>query len=601
MTTIINLKDRPDLLDDLTTTDQYNDIVRIDRGSKWGNPFRIGPDGTREVVIENYRQHLYNRLQTGELSVQSLASLDSKTLACWCVPKNCHGHVLAKAAAWATTTLQTTHQTPTQSNSPAPSVPTQTPTPPLKLTYAGIGSRETPPAVLNDMKTISQWLDRQGWHLHSGGAGGADTAFAQGARPEGRDIFLPWASYNHHQSDPRAHTLSPDQQKSALNIAAELHPAWHKCGNTTRQLHARNVAILLGPNLDTPVNAVICWTRGGELRGGTAMGIRIAQAHNIPVLNLATLSAREACQQLQQLKSQSQTLTPTPSKLTHTPTPQDTPQSLTQAWTDHHNTRARYYADSWDTPGYDTLIERTRALATTNQLPQPLKHALSTHDKLITAWQQRLHHIQTHWNQLTNRHNDVSPFYAAAYPNLQARIRNFSNAVNNAHVSQTEKAPYQQQLNTYLNHHHAVSAGLNEMTTLAKLTFTHIHAHTPTKQTAVPVDHPNYDEWKHRLKHADLINTDHPKYSQWQTRAERLIEANQTMLNNPSPDYRTHLNSTTLGARIQRAAAILETTLRTDQHHIHAQKTKQPTTESAAEPFLASLKQTRTKSRSISP
>ena len=32
--------------------DRYD--VRIDRATKWGNPFRISPDGTRETVITRY-------------------------------------------------------------------------------------------------------------------------------------------------------------------------------------------------------------------------------------------------------------------------------------------------------------------------------------------------------------------------------------------------------------------------------------------------------------------------------------------------------------------------------------------------------------------
>ena len=602
MTTIINLNDQANLQQTLQTRNRANDIIRIDCRTPWGNPYTADKNASPEDLTQRYRQHLNGQIKAGAVSLYALANLDGKTLACTdCQPSSCHGEVLAKAAAWAAAKLQTTTQTPTLSTSPAPSAPGQNPSHMPQLTYAGIGSRETPPAVLNDMKTMAQWLARQGWHLHSGGADGADTAFAQGAGANRRDIFLPWSSYNQHQSDPRAQTLSPNRQQSALDMAAALHPAWRKCANTARQLHARNVAILLGPNLDTPVNAVICWTRGGELRGGTAMGIRIAHAHNIPVLNLATLSPREACQQLQQLKSQAQTLTPARSKLTRTPTPQDTPQALAQGWTDHHhNTRTRYNANPWNTPGYDALIERTRALATANQLPQTLRLTLSLHDKLITAWQQRLHNIHTDWNQLAARHNGVSPFYAPGYPNLQARIRNFSNAVNDAHLSQTEKAPYRQQLNTYLNHHHAVTSGLDEMTTLAKLTFTHVHAHTPTQQTTVPVDHPQYGQWKRHAGRADLINPGHPKYSQWQTRAERLIKASQNMLNSRLPDYRAHLDSNTVGARIQRGAAILGTTLRTDQHHVRAQKTKQQPPESASEHIPVSLKQTRTRSRSMS-
>ena len=45
------------------------------------------------------------------------------------------------------------------------------------LTYAGIGARATPGAVLADMTVMAGWLARTGWHLSSGGANGADAAF----------------------------------------------------------------------------------------------------------------------------------------------------------------------------------------------------------------------------------------------------------------------------------------------------------------------------------------------------------------------------------------------------------------------------------------
>ena len=58
------------------------------------------------------------------------------------------------------------------------------------LIYAGIGSRQTPAATLNDMTTMSAWLARNDWHLSSGGAHGADTAFANGAPSDQRSVFL---------------------------------------------------------------------------------------------------------------------------------------------------------------------------------------------------------------------------------------------------------------------------------------------------------------------------------------------------------------------------------------------------------------------------
>ena len=47
------------------------------------------------------------------------------------------------------------------------------------LTYAGIGARTTPPAILENIRYIAAWLARAGWHLHTSGAAGADTVFAR--------------------------------------------------------------------------------------------------------------------------------------------------------------------------------------------------------------------------------------------------------------------------------------------------------------------------------------------------------------------------------------------------------------------------------------
>ena len=161
-------------------------------------------------------------------------------------------------------------------------------------TYAGIGARSTPPEILADMTRIAQWLHRTGWHLNSGGASGADRAFADGASPDARTLFLPRPGYNDH-SGPDCRTLTPGERKSALDHAARLHPAWERCSRGVRALHARNAAIVLGPGLNRPVHAVICWTPRGEILGGTGMTMRMAERAGVPVLNLARYSPRDVC------------------------------------------------------------------------------------------------------------------------------------------------------------------------------------------------------------------------------------------------------------------------------------------------------------------
>lgn len=71
------------------------------RQSKWHNPFRIGPDGTRDEVLARYRAYLLDR---PDLLAQ-IGELRGQTLGCWCAPTGgfqgqllCHGQVLAALA-----------------------------------------------------------------------------------------------------------------------------------------------------------------------------------------------------------------------------------------------------------------------------------------------------------------------------------------------------------------------------------------------------------------------------------------------------------------------------------------------------------------------
>jgi len=74
--------------------------IYIGRGSKWGNPFSIGKDGTREEVIEKYRLHLWEQIKSGEVTKESLHELNGAVLGCFCKPQACHGDVLLKALEW---------------------------------------------------------------------------------------------------------------------------------------------------------------------------------------------------------------------------------------------------------------------------------------------------------------------------------------------------------------------------------------------------------------------------------------------------------------------------------------------------------------------
>jgi hypothetical protein len=71
-------------------------------GSALASPFKITHDGNREQVIQKYRLWLWKRMRQGDETVmRELAAIGPDTaLACWCAPRHCHGHIVAKAAAW---------------------------------------------------------------------------------------------------------------------------------------------------------------------------------------------------------------------------------------------------------------------------------------------------------------------------------------------------------------------------------------------------------------------------------------------------------------------------------------------------------------------
>lgn len=78
--------------------------VRVDRATRWGNPFVIGKDGDRAAVVELYRRYLWEQMnhpQTGASFRESmLTELEGRDLRCWCAPEPCHGDVLIRAIAW---------------------------------------------------------------------------------------------------------------------------------------------------------------------------------------------------------------------------------------------------------------------------------------------------------------------------------------------------------------------------------------------------------------------------------------------------------------------------------------------------------------------
>lgn len=69
--------------------------VRIDRTTKWGNPFPVTDTISRSDVLFRYVFYLRHAIESGELNISELST--AKRLGCWCKPLPCHGDILKKA------------------------------------------------------------------------------------------------------------------------------------------------------------------------------------------------------------------------------------------------------------------------------------------------------------------------------------------------------------------------------------------------------------------------------------------------------------------------------------------------------------------------
>lgn len=82
MTTVVNLRYQ-----------EYD--VDCTRPGYWGNPFRVGRDGTRDQVIAKHRAWF---LSQPAMVLKAKLQLRGKRLGCICHPLSCHCDVLAEVA-----------------------------------------------------------------------------------------------------------------------------------------------------------------------------------------------------------------------------------------------------------------------------------------------------------------------------------------------------------------------------------------------------------------------------------------------------------------------------------------------------------------------
>jgi hypothetical protein len=85
MVEVVNMRNTPDF-------GSRPGDVRIDRRTKWGNPFPMRGEATRNLVCDQYEKWFEEQEHLGRLDINELH--EARRLGCWCKPKRCHGDYL---------------------------------------------------------------------------------------------------------------------------------------------------------------------------------------------------------------------------------------------------------------------------------------------------------------------------------------------------------------------------------------------------------------------------------------------------------------------------------------------------------------------------
>ncbi|MFI5892135.1 DUF4326 domain-containing protein [Actinoplanes sp. NPDC051513] len=76
----------------------HPDAIRVDRSTRWGNPFSIKEYGSRAAAVDAYRE----AFEAGTLAVtveEIRENLAGHDLACWCpLDGPCHADILLRVA-----------------------------------------------------------------------------------------------------------------------------------------------------------------------------------------------------------------------------------------------------------------------------------------------------------------------------------------------------------------------------------------------------------------------------------------------------------------------------------------------------------------------
>lgn len=152
--------------------------------------------------------------------------------------------------------------------------------------YTMVSNREVPLEIMAKMTAIAKQMDALGFTCRVDGAEGASAAVEPVECR--KELMLAWKGFNEKDS---AFTYTMPE---ALEIAKKFHPTFDTAKPAVQTFLARNVRLVMGQTLKSPIMAMVVYTDDGAESGKDRTSktgfaghlIALASALGVPVFNL---------------------------------------------------------------------------------------------------------------------------------------------------------------------------------------------------------------------------------------------------------------------------------------------------------------------------
>lgn len=158
-------------------------------------------------------------------------------------------------------------------------------------------NQDIPESILPMLEALTTKLNELGYTVRIGGNKGIEEFIED--KMQRKEVHLPWRNFNEKESKLTFNT------KQAFILAKQFSPVYDRLPDSVKAFLARNVRLILGNNLKSPLLFLITWSKDGvesakhrtAQTGNVGHVIAMADMLRVPIFNLSKSSSVDRLKQ----------------------------------------------------------------------------------------------------------------------------------------------------------------------------------------------------------------------------------------------------------------------------------------------------------------